>query len=333
MTPRALALAVLVAALAFAAPALADPRAEAVVLFDQGIKDMKAGRLEKACSELQASLQLVKDSGTKGALARCHGRAGRVASAWLLWRELADTAPNAELRADAAAQAAKLEHRLPKYTIKLAGPTPGLTVQINGRDVAAVDAVVAVPIDPGTVSVTASGRDGERVVTRTWSHDYTAVEGETLAIEIPVLEPLPVARPARPVTPVAPAEPDRSTEIAASRHRRHVIALVLGGVAVGAGAGGAVFGLDAQSKYNDAKRLCGGRIDPCTPGNVPAAQSRVDASRRSAKLADGLIGGAGAAAIAAVVVWVTAPSLETRPVAVAPSVGDHSVGLVVGGAF
>jgi hypothetical protein len=337
VTPRAVSVLALVAGIvtitAFTAPAVADPQAEAVVLFDQGIKDMKAGRLEKACAELQASLQLVKDSGTKGALARCHGRAGRVASAWLLWRELADTAPTAELRADAAAQAAKLERRLPRYTVKLAGPTPGLTVQINGRDVAAVDVLVAVPIDPGTVSVTASGRAGDRVATRTWSHDYTAVEGETLAIEIPVLEPLPVARPDKPVTPIKPAEPDHSAEIAASRHRRHVLALVLGGVAVGAGAGGAVFGLDAQSKYSDAKRLCGGQIDRCAPGNVAAAQSRVDASRRSAKLADGLIGGAGAAAIAAVIVWVTAPSLETRPVAVAPSVGDHSLGLVVGGAF
>jgi hypothetical protein len=136
-----------------------------------------------------------------------------------------------------------------------------------------------------------------------------------------------------PVRPVKPAEPDHSAEIAASRHRRHVIALVLGGVAIGAGAGGAVFGFDARSKYNDAKRLCGGQIDPCAPGNVAAAQSQVNASRRSAKLADGLIGGAGAAAIAAVIVWATAPSLETRPIALAPSVGDHSVGLVVGGAF
>src|SRR4051812_42511974 len=120
MKRAALALAALVALAFGASPAMADSRAEAVVLFDQGIKDMKAGRLEKACTELQSSLDLVKDSGTKGALARCHGLSGRVASAWLLWRELADTAPSAALRSDAAAQAAKLEPRLPKYTIKLA---------------------------------------------------------------------------------------------------------------------------------------------------------------------------------------------------------------------
>src|SRR3954447_2648044 len=114
------------AAMAGSAPAHADPHSEAVVLFDQGIKDMRAGKLDKACPELQASLDRVKDSGTKGALARCHGLAGRIASAWLLWRELADTAPTTELRADAAAQAARLEPRLAKYTVRIARPMPHL---------------------------------------------------------------------------------------------------------------------------------------------------------------------------------------------------------------
>lgn len=313
-------------------PAAADPEAEAVALFDQGIKDMKAGHLEKACSELQASLQLVKDSGTRGALARCQGRAGRVASAWLLWRELSDTAPTAELRADAAAQASKLERRLPKYTLKLAGPTPGLVVQVNGREVA-IDVPVAVPIDPGTVSVTAVGRDGERATTRSWSHEYTAVEGQTLAIEIPALEPLPVVRPPRVTRPVGPTPPAIDPELAARRHRRHVAALVFGGVALGAAGGGTAFGLQARSRYDEGKRQCGGMINPCDPAEVMSAQSQVNAARRSALYADIAFGAAGAAAVTAVILWATAPSLEAAPVAIAPSVTGGSLGLVVGGAF
>jgi hypothetical protein len=342
-TRAVVSLVVLGLAVLVAAPAAADPQAEAVVLFDQGIKDMKAGRLEKACAELAASLQLVKDSGTKGALARCHGRAGRVASAWLLWRELSDTAPSAELRTDAAAQAAKLERRLPKYTIKLAGPTPGLVVQVNGRDVG-LDMPVAVPIDPGPVTVTASGRDGERVTTRSWSHEYTAVEGQTLAIEVPALEPLAVAktRP-EPTEPAGPGsrskvkhgaeESPESGEIAARRHRRHVIAAVIGGVALGAAGGGTFFGLDARSKYNDARRRCGGSIDRCDPDQLTGAKDRVTSARTSAMRSNILFGAAGAAALAAVIVWATAPSLETKPVALAPTVGDSSVGLVIGGRF
>ena len=334
MSRAALAALAALAAALFAAPAAADPHAEAVALFDQGIKDMKAGRLEKACAELAASLQLVKDSGTKGALARCHGRAGRYASAWLLWRELADTAPTAELRADAAAQATKLERRLPKYTIKLAGPTPGLAVQINGRTVTAVDGSVAVPVDPGPVTVTAAGRDGERATTRVWSHEYTAVEGETLAIEIPALEPLPAAPsvPSRPAPPRT-VEPDHSAEVAASRHRRHVIALAIGGAALATAGAGTYFGLDARARYSDAKQLCGGQIEHCAPGQLNASADRVSASRTAARRADYLFGAAGAAAIAAVIIWATAPSLESRPVAVAPSVGDGSLGFVLAGRF
>jgi hypothetical protein len=331
MTRASVMAAVLIAAaITGARTAAADPEAEAVALFDQGIKDMKAGHLEKACSELQASLQLVKDSGTKGALARCQGRAGRIASAWLLWRELSDTAPTAELRADAAAQAGKLERRLPRYTIKLAGPTPGLVVQVNGREVA-IDVPVAVPIDPGTVAVTAVGRDGERATTRSWSHEYTAVEGQPLAIEIPVLEPLPVVRPKDTRAP-RPVPPAIDPELAARRHRRHVAALVLGGVALGAAGGGTAFGLQARSHYDDAKRVCGGAINPCDPDQVMAAQSQVKTARRSALYADVAFGAAGAAAIAAVILWATAPSLEA-PVAIAPTVTGGSLGLAVGGAF
>lgn len=318
-----------------ATPAAADPQAEAVALFDQGIKDMKAGHLDKACAELSASLQLVKDSGTKGALARCHGRSGRVASAWALWRELADTAPTAELRTDAAAQAARLERRLPRYTLKLAGPTPGLVVQVNGHDVA-VDLSVPVPVDPGTISVTAVGRDGDRATTRSWSHDFTAIEGETVAIEIPALDPLPVPAPPRTAPPsrrLAPPPPGDSAELAASRHRRHVIALVLGAVALGAAGGGTAFGLQARSHFDDAKRTCGGAINPCAADRVDAARAQVNDARSSALYANIAFGVAGAAAISAIIAWVTAPSLETASVAVAPSVGDRSVGLALSAAF
>lgn len=324
--PISVALAAAVA-FAHAAPAIADSHTEAVVLFDQGIKDMKAGRLDKACPALQASLDLVKDSGTKGALARCHGLAGRLATAWLLWRELADTAPTAELRADAAAQATRLEPRLARYTIRVASPTPQLVVQINGRTVT-TRAPVTVPIDPGKVSVTASGRDGERVVTEPWTHDYTVVEGQTLAIDIPALvrrrEAIAPAPPPRPV------EPDR---VADRRHTRHVIALVLGGVALGAAGGGTAFGLVARSKYSDARKVCGGVVAECIPEQVASSQKRVDAARTAAMRSNLMFGAAGAAAVAAVIVWITAPSLERKGVALVPSADPGSIGVALTGAF
>jgi len=336
MKRAALALATLAALTALelrASPVLADSRAEAVVLFDQGIKDMKAGRLDKACAELQSSLDLVKDSGTKGALARCHGLSGRVASAWLLWRELADTAPSAALRSDAAAQAAKLEPRLPKYTIKLAGATPNLVVEINGRSVAS-NVSVAVPIDPGTISVSASGRDGDRVVTKTWTQDYTAVEGQTLVIEVPALAPRAPTPPAGSgVAKHVEPKSDGAAEVAHRRHTRHVIALVIGGVALGAAAGGGYFGLQANSQYADAKKTCNNMINQCDPNQVDKSKAQVKDAKQSALLSTILFGGAGAALTISAIVWITAPSLETKRIAVMPTAGPGSVGLVLGGTF
>jgi hypothetical protein len=307
-------------------PVLADARPEAIVLFDQGLKDMKAGRFDKACAELQSSLDLVKDSGTKGALARCHGLAGRVATAWLLWRELADTAPSATLRTDAAAQATKLEPRLPKYTIKLAGKPPNVVVELNGRSVSS-NVSVAVPIDPGPVSVTASGRDGERVTTEVWTHDYTAAEGETLEIEIPALAP----RKKDKVKPVKP-EP-ASTELADRRHRRHVIALALGGVALGGVGVGTYFGLDAQKKFDNAQQACGTMFDQCPFPEITTSRGYVKSARSSANLSTAAFGAGGALAVIAAIVWISAPSLEAKRVVIAPTAGTGSVGLVLGGAF
>jgi hypothetical protein len=321
--------------------AIADPHAEAVVLFDQGIQDMKAGRLDKACAELQASLDLVKDSGTRGALARCHGLSGRIATAWLLWRGLSDTAPTRALRADAAAQARKLEPRLPRYTIRLAGPTPALLIEVNGHHVAAPTSV-AVPIDPGKVSVRASGRDGDRVVTEIWTHDYTAVEGQVLTIEVPGLVALPASpapaagRPgAMPVIAATRTVPDDATARTARGRTRRVAALALGGVTLGVAAAGVVFGLDARAKYADARRACGGVIDQCDPDQVGASQHLVDRARSSATLSSVLFGVAGATAVTAVVVWFTAPSpgAEAKAVVIAPTAAPGSFGVALSGAF
>jgi hypothetical protein len=162
-------------------PALADAQAEAIALFDQGVKDLKAGDFAKACKELAASFDKVPDSGTKGALALCYTSLGRVATAWQMWRDLADTAPTAVLRKDAQKKADKLAPRVPHYLVKLKAPTPGLVVAVNGGK---VDPSVGLPlpIDPGKVSVTADAPGYE-----SWTAELTAVEGGQLDIEVPAL--------------------------------------------------------------------------------------------------------------------------------------------------
>lgn len=318
------------AAGAAARVAAADTRTEAIVLHDQGIKDMKAGQLDKACAELQASLELVRDSGTKGALATCHGLAGRIATSWLLWRELSDTAPSAELRSDAAAHAQKLEPRLPRYTITLAKPMPDLVVELNGKRVATTVSV-PVPVDPGPVTVRATRRNGE-LEGAPWVHDYVAVERQTVSIEVPALAPV--------AAPVAPPPVKRPAAVAAgnddARHRRHVIGAVVGGAALAGFGVGGFFGYEAYKTNDDAKKLCGGDVRDCAPSATAAAQAKVSDARHHAQRSNIAFAAGGALALTAVIVWVTAPSATPaaeRAVSVTPWLSPTGLGAAVEARF
>ncbi|HEY5934989.1 MAG TPA: hypothetical protein VIU61_10150 [Kofleriaceae bacterium] len=301
--------------------AQADDQATAMALFDEGLKEMKAKNFDKACKAFAASLALVADSGTKGSLARCYTEQGKVASAWGLWRDLADTAPTPKLREDAALRAKKLEPRIPKYSLKVIAPTPGLAVTVNGSPVnATVEA--AVPIDPGPLSVTA--RATGYVV---WTRDETAKEGAVVAIEIPALERLGATT--KLVVPPMPMD-----ERARKRKTRHRI-----GIVIGAGAGGAavivgsVFGFRARSQYADAKDTCGGSIEDCDPARVMEAQGQVDDARSSGTLSTVMFAVGGAAVITGVVIYMTAPKLESRGVTIAPAVDHQSAGVTLLGRF
>lgn len=174
-------LAALLACAPLAARAEAPP--EATALFDQGIKDMRAGNTELACKELAASLAAYPDSGTKGALAECDTKLGKLASAWSLWRDLADTAPTRELRADAAARARRLEPRMPRFRIELAAPLAAKeTVTVAEHPVVDPTLPVALPLDPGPFTVTADAPGYT-----SWSQTFQADEGATTVVAIPAL--------------------------------------------------------------------------------------------------------------------------------------------------
>lgn len=311
-----IAVLVLVAGVAFA-----DPRTEAMLLFDQGQKEMKAGEYEKACNSFERSLALYADSGTKGSLARCYEKAGRLASAWVLWRQLADLAPSADLRKDAAAQAAKLAPRVAHYVLKVTKPAPGMTLTINGKTAALTE--VPVPIDAGGVIVRAyaPGR-------KDWSADLSAVDGKELAIEVPELEVVPVSTDDNNNAhqqPPPPSKPARQV----GRGQRLVGMAIAGLGAVTVGVGG-VFGIKAQGKFKDAKDLCGGDIDNCS--NVAGAQPLVDDARSAGNLSTMLFVAGGAAIVTGIVVFQLSPKPENK-VAVTPLASPTTAGVALSGRF
>ncbi len=293
----------------------ADDKSDAQALFDRGITEMKENKLDEACRHLAASLAKLPDSGTRGALAVCTTKQGRIATAWTLWRELAVTAPTDAMKSSAAQAAAELEPRLPKYQIKDKPAVPGLVVKVNG---ALVDLFVDVPlpVDPGKIQITATAPDY-----REWVGEADATEQQVTQIEIPDLVPAPkpVKRPAPPVAPL-PA-------------KRNWTAL---GLVIGGGTSiviGAVSGLRAKSLWNDAEKACGD-VDAC-PGEVFAdASDKYSAARTSAIVSTIFIGAGAAAAIGGGVLWyVQRDKKPADRIAVLPSLTSDGVGVTVTGSL
>jgi len=313
--------------------ARADAPADATALFEQGIKDMQAGSTEQACKELAASLAKYPDSGTKGALAECYTTLGKVVSAWNLWKDLADTAPAPDLKADAAANAAALQPRLPHFVIKLTAETPGLVVTANGAAVADPTLAVPLPADPGSLVIIARAPDH-----KSWTRTFQAVEKTTTTVEIPELAEL--AKPVAPKPePAAHAEPTTVVlreDNAATRHSRHVIGgsfAILGAVAAGAGA---YFGSQAFSKWDQVKAACGGSIEMCPSAALPQATDLTGKARTDALVSTVLFATGGAAIVTGAIVWLSAPSDERRTaqtVQLAPSLDARSFGLTLSGRF
>lgn len=295
-----------------ASVAHADDRAKAVELFETGRKEMKAGNYEAACAAFRESNERKPDSGTRGSLAICYQKLGRVASAYALWIDLTKTAPP-RLRPDAAANAKKLEPRLPKWTVKLAPGAPDLEIMIDGV-VVAWKPNVAQPIDPGK-HVLEANADGYAA----FRHEFTASEGKTEEIAIGLAR-IPVTAPEPP--PPSPVEPATSS----STGRKVGFALIgTGGALV---IGGAVFGVIAKGRYDDAQDLCGGEIDACDPARVGAAQDKVDSARSAGTLST-VTFIAGAAAIVGGVVLVVKSPKRSKRVAIVPT-GN---GVAITGAF
>jgi len=314
----------LLAALLAPTLAYADAAGEAQALFDQGIADFKAGKTEEACRELAASLAKHQDSDTKSALALCTTKQGKIATAWQLWKDLADTAPSPDLRALAQKNGAELEPRLPHYTVKAAS-TPGLVVTVNDS---AIDLGISVPlpIDPGTVKITAKAPGY-----KDWSGTAQATEGQVTTIDIPALVIDPDARK----TPIGSQEGKVVDDSA--RHSRRSLAV---GIAIGGGAslvGSLVFGAVASSKFNSAKQACGGDLDNCPGDQFQNARNNFNTANTTATVSTVLFA-IGAAAIAgAAVTWFTAPGVEEHAPQtawrVAPVIDPHGAGLVLVGGW
>lgn len=192
-------------------PGVAFAQAEA--LLDEGKSLMKKGKVAEACPKLEESYRLSQRSATLLALAMCHEKQGKVATAWAEYIDLGAAARkegNKRLEADAKARGAKLELSLPRLTLSVprAATIEGLEVTLDGAPVDGALWGQARPIDPGQhkVSASAPGR-------KPWEHSVSIKRGERKSVAVPALakdasaaaQPAPAAEAPAAAAPVAAA--------------------------------------------------------------------------------------------------------------------------------
>jgi len=298
--------------------------------FRQAKDQLAAGDLDGACQSFHKSQELDPQLGTQYNLALCFEKAGRLASAWSIFSELAATDTNKGRRNDAAKRVKTIGPRLVRVLVVLRGDTPGLKLSRSGVDITAAIGV-ATPVDPGMGQVTA-----EAPGYRPWSAEVSmAGEGSTITVEVPALDKLPEDKPPEIVadpTPIlvqpVPPPPPRVD----NGNRRRVLGLVVAGVGVAAIGGGVVLGMSATSAYDDARTECGAEVSDCR-GDLTVANDLVDQARSRALFSTIAVAVGGAAVVGGVVLYLAAPKHRERAVAVAPALGPDQAGVVVSGRF
>lgn len=328
---RCVAVGCAVGALAWLAPrdARAGNEAAAEALFLEAKKLVAQKKYAEACPKFAESNRLDRGAGTLIHLGDCYEHNKQLASAWATYKDAASAA-QALGRADweklAKQRAASLEPKLAKLVTKVPEPTPGMTVTRDGAEVAQASWGVEIPVDAGTHAVEASAPGHQP-----WKSTVNvAKDGDRLEVVVPKLEAAPVAAaPPPPPRPPEPPPPAPAAEPRAGSAQRTIGFVVAGVGLVGVGVG-AVTGLMAIGKNNDAKGVCA-NDGPC------ASRDAVDAADSARSLATvstiGFVGGGVALAAGAALVLTAPKSKETARVRMAPWAGANGGGALVGGSF
>jgi hypothetical protein len=293
--------------------------ATAQVLFDDARALMKSGDYPAACPKLEESERLAAAVGTEFNLADCYEHAGRLASAWARFLQVASATKargQTEREQLARDRAHALEPLLGRLAIFVEGPAKidGLAVTRDGSVVDEPLWGVAVPVDAGDHTLRASA-PGHAA----WETRVRSTDGQTMRVNV---EPLAVAPPAPPppATTTVPATPPTSTapplktSIPTSNTQQTAGWITLGGAGVLG-----ILGLVGVLEHNSA--VSAYNADPTCPA--------IDAPSRSAACSDrvstastwsgvsvfGFVAG-GAALGTAIVLLVTAPRSAPAPVTI-----------------
>jgi tetratricopeptide (TPR) repeat protein len=299
-----------------------DNAAAAEALFVQAKELTAKGNFADACPKFQASYKLDRTLGTLLNLADCHENVGKIASAWAEWGEAVEMAKKMgdDRSAFAAERRDALTPRLPKLTLGIPAPMPALDVYRDGVRIDPGAYNLALPVDPGPVTVAV--RRGDKVLEQ---QQHTLGEAQQLTVPIDLVALDKRFPPAAPPKGGGAGGPDGRPDGGSQK----TIGYVVGGVGVAAILTGVGFGIVALSKKSDADEpdACAERF--CSNKGLDAA----DSAKSFAEIGQWIgIGGVVATAVGATLI-LTAPSTEraasqrrlTASPWISPSAGGFSV--------
>jgi hypothetical protein len=340
-----------------AALAQTENKAAAEALFEEGRRLVSEGKYTEGCPKFVESNRLDPAPGTLLNLADCYEKAGLTASSWLAWLDAAaaaDAAKQTDRERYARERAAALKSRLVSITVVVpeASRVQGLTVQRDGVSLGIAAWGTAVPVDPGshTVTARAPGR-------KPWDTTVKVVDGvQPVQVTVPVLDVEPPAstapapgptgatqpalkptatQPAGAAQPLVLSPPPAATTPGDSRpsSTQATIGYVVGAAGLVSAIVGTVFGVEAISKNDDSKRQCF-TYTTCTPRG---SQLRDDAFR-AATISTVGFGLAAVGVAGGIILIATAPKARTPgPTAMAlsvrPGMGASAAQMALEGTF
>lgn len=212
-------------------------RVAAEALYEEGRKLFNDARYAEACGKFEESQRIDPGVGTLLYLGSCREKGGKLASAWISFREAATAAraanqPDREKTALRLAEA--VEPRLARLQIVVPPEhdLPGLQIRRDGNVVGRGLWGSAIPVDLGVHALEFSA-PSRRTATLSLTIDK---EGQTVTFRLPALDaeaaPAASVAPATSSPPVAPVStlPDPPLAASPSPSSGRTLALVVGGV-------------------------------------------------------------------------------------------------------
>jgi len=325
------ALAVVAVSPARAAEPTAGERAIAESLYDRARRQMDEGQVTAACDSFAESQRLDPGTGTLLNLASCHEAAGKLATAWVEFRE-AVAALRHDKRTDrlryALDHVAAIEPRLAYVTISVPEFAQGHApvISLDGRVLGPAAWGVEVPIDAGWHEAVAHFDAGGP-----WRATIKVRDGQRRRLDVPTQVemagvrivdaddglPISSAPPAARFSLPPPNDPPAlRAETDSPPRRSRVAGLVAGGAGVLALGVGAYAGWRARDLWHQRNQAC--PMEACTADGVRMGSRAQSASTVATWTVVGGVVALGAAAL--LLLWPASPGpsgktarTESRP--------------------